>query len=66
MRRSGNYNGYCNPEIDKLIDQQSMEPDQDKRSRSSGRSSGAWPRTRARPIVYFNRGGTCWDRKSRA
>ena len=27
----GNYNGYCNPEIDKLIDQQSIEPDQEKR-----------------------------------
>ena len=41
-----NYTGYCNPEIDKLIDQQS------KRSRcreaqgaSSGRSSASWPRT---------------------
>src|SRR5271169_7214034 len=27
----GNYNGYCNPEIDKLIEQQSMEADQEKR-----------------------------------
>ncbi len=29
----GNYNGYCNPQIDELIDQQSMEPKQDKRRR---------------------------------
>ena len=27
-----NYDGYCNPEIDKLFDQQSMEADQDKRT----------------------------------
>ena len=28
-----NYTGYCNPEVDKLIDQQSMESDHDKRLR---------------------------------
>ena len=26
-----NYTGYCNPEVDKLIDQQSAEPDPEKR-----------------------------------
>ena len=26
-----NYTGYCNPEVDKLIDQQSAEPDREKR-----------------------------------
>ena len=25
----GNYNGYCNPEVDKLIDRQSAEADQE-------------------------------------
>src|SRR6266536_2605537 len=29
----GNYNGYCNPEVDKLIDRQSMEADQEKRKK---------------------------------
>ena len=28
-----NYTGYCNPEIDKLIDQQSVEADQEKRKK---------------------------------
>src|SRR5260370_4684382 len=28
-----NYTGYCNPEVDKLIDQQSIEPDPGKRRR---------------------------------
>src|SRR5882724_7005999 len=27
----GNYNGYCNPEVDKMVDRQSMEADQEKR-----------------------------------
>src|SRR4051812_40471259 len=27
----GNYNGYCNSEVDQLVEQQSREPDQDKR-----------------------------------
>src|ERR1700731_104449 len=29
----GNYDGYCNPELDKMVDQQSMEFDQDKRKK---------------------------------
>ena len=29
-----NYSGYCNPELDKEIDRQSMEPDQEKRKKS--------------------------------
>jgi peptide/nickel transport system substrate-binding protein len=27
----GNYDGYCNPELDQLIDRQSMQFDRDKR-----------------------------------
>jgi peptide/nickel transport system substrate-binding protein len=29
----GNYNGYCNPELDKLVDRQSMEPNQETRKK---------------------------------
>jgi peptide/nickel transport system substrate-binding protein len=28
-----NYTGYCSQEVDKLVDQQSMEPDQEKREK---------------------------------
>ena len=28
-----NYTGFCNPEVDKLVDQQSMEPDVEKRKK---------------------------------
>jgi ABC-type transport system substrate-binding protein len=39
-----NYTGYCSAEIDKLIEQQSLEADPEKRS-WSGRSSGNWRKT---------------------
>jgi peptide/nickel transport system substrate-binding protein len=59
----GNYNGYCNPEIDKLIDQQSMEPDQEKRKRLVWEIERRLTQDDAKPLVYFNRGGICWDPK---
>jgi peptide/nickel transport system substrate-binding protein len=59
----GNYNGYCNPEIDKLIDQQSMEADQEKRKRFVWEIERRLTEDAAKPLVYFNRGGTCWDPK---
>ncbi len=58
---AGNYNGYCNPEIDKLIDQQSMEPDQNKRRHLVWEIERRLTEDNAKPLVYFNRGGICWD-----
>ena len=40
-----NYGSYCNPQLDELIDRQSMESDREKRRNWSGRSNGGWPRT---------------------
>jgi peptide/nickel transport system substrate-binding protein len=37
-----NYSGYCNPELEKLFDRQSMEPEEGTR----------------RPIILYSRGGT--------
>ena len=58
---TGNYDGYCNPEVDKLIDRQSMEPDQDKRRRLVWEIERRLVEDGAKPLVYFNRGGICWD-----
>jgi peptide/nickel transport system substrate-binding protein len=55
----GNYNGYCNPEIDKLIDRQSLEPNQDKRRQLVWEIERRLTEDGARPLVYFNRGGNC-------
>jgi peptide/nickel transport system substrate-binding protein len=57
----GNYNGYCNPEIDKLIEQQSMEADQEKRKRLVWEIERRLTEDDAKPLIYFNRGGICWD-----
>ena len=57
----GNYNGYCNPEIDRLIDLQSMEQDQNKRRHIVWDIERRLTEDVAKPLIYFNRGGTCWD-----
>ena len=57
----GNYNGYCNPEIDKLVDQQSMESDRTKRKELAWEIERKLAADNARPIVYYNRGAVCWQ-----
>jgi len=56
----GNYNGYCNPDLDKLVDRQSMEADQQKRKSLAWELERKLAEDDARPIIYYNRGGTCW------
>ena len=56
----GNYNGYCNPEVDKLIDRQPMESDRQKRKQLAWEIERKLAEDDARPIVYYNRGGICW------
>jgi peptide/nickel transport system substrate-binding protein len=56
----GNYNGYCNHEIDKLIDQQSMEEKQQKRKQFAWAIERKLAEDYARPIIFYNRGGVCW------
>ena len=57
----GNYNGYCNPDVDKLIDQQSLETDQEKRRRLVWEIERRLTEDGAKPLVYFNKGATCWQ-----
>ena len=54
-----NYTGYCNPEIDKLFDRQSMENDQDKRRRLVWDIDKKLQEDGARPILFHNRFATC-------
>ena len=53
-----NYNGYCSPEVDQLIEQQSIEADQGKRRQL------LWAilaEDGARPIIFYDRRATCWN-----
>ncbi len=55
-----NYNGYCNPEVDQRVDQQSMESDRRKRTQLVWEIERRMAEDGARPIIYYNRGGICW------
>ena len=55
-----NYDGYCNPELDKLVDLQSMEVDQEKRKLMVFDIERRLAEDVARPVLYHNRSGTCW------
>ena len=54
-----NYTGYCNKEVDKLIDQQSAEADTAKRKKIVWEIERRLAEDGARPIIFYPRGGTC-------
>jgi peptide/nickel transport system substrate-binding protein len=56
-----NYSGYCSPELDKEIDRQSMEPDQEKRKRLVWEIDRKLQEDGARPIITQNLAATCWQ-----
>jgi peptide/nickel transport system substrate-binding protein len=54
-----NYTGYCNPEVDTLVDQQSIESDPEKRRRLVWQIERRLAEDGARPIMFYPRGATC-------
>jgi len=54
-----NYNGYCNPEVDKLIDRQSIEADTQKRKKLVWEIERNLAEDAARPVIFYPRGATC-------
>jgi peptide/nickel transport system substrate-binding protein len=54
-----NYTGYCNPEVDKLIDRQSAEADPAKRKQLVWEIERRLAEEGARPIIFYPRGGAC-------
>jgi peptide/nickel transport system substrate-binding protein len=56
-----NYTKYCNKDLEKLFDQQSMEPDIDKRKKLVWEIDKKLQEDVARPIIYHIRAGTCWQ-----
>jgi peptide/nickel transport system substrate-binding protein len=55
-----NYTSYCNRELDKLFDQQSEEPNQEKRRHLVWDIDKKLQEDGARPILFHNRFATCW------
>jgi peptide/nickel transport system substrate-binding protein len=56
-----NRDDYCNPAVDKLIEQQSIEADQEKRKQLVWQIERKLAEDCARPIIFYSRGGTCWQ-----
>ena len=56
-----NYTGYCNPEVDKLVDQQSAEADIEKRKRLVWEIERKLAQDDARPILFYPRVASCWQ-----
>jgi peptide/nickel transport system substrate-binding protein len=56
-----NWDGYCNPEVDKLIDQQSREGDPERRKEVLWAIERKLTEDVARPIIFYTRDATCWQ-----
>ena len=56
-----NYTKYCNKEIEKLFDVQSVEPDREKRKKLVWEIDRKLQEDVARPIILHTRAGTCWQ-----
>jgi len=54
-----NYTGYCSPEVDKLIDQQSAESDKEKRKTIVWEIEKRLAADGARPVIFYPRQATC-------
>ena len=54
-----NYTGYCNAEVDKLIDQQSIETDVAKRKQLVWQIERELVEDDARPVIFFPCGAVC-------
>ena len=58
-----NYTSYNNPEVDKLIEQQSAEVDHEKRKKLVWAIEKTLIEDAARPIIGHNVANTCWSPK---
>ena len=56
---SRNYTGYCNAEVDKLIDKQSAEPDPQKRKKTVWEIERKLIEDDARPMLFYTRAAVC-------
>jgi peptide/nickel transport system substrate-binding protein len=56
-----NYTGYCSPEVDKMIDQQSSETNVEKRKRLVWDIERKLAEDGARPIIFYPVSGACWQ-----
>ena len=56
-----NWDGYCNPEVDKLIENQSREGNPEKRKPLLWEIERKLAEDDARPILFYAPSGVCWQ-----
>jgi peptide/nickel transport system substrate-binding protein len=56
-----NYTGYCSPQLDQMIDRQSIEADQNKRRALVWEVERKLAEDRVRPIIFYSLLSTCWQ-----
>src|SRR5215831_3195736 len=56
-----NYTGYCNREVDRLVEEQSRQTDPGARKRLVWQIEQKLIEDDARPIVFYGRIATCWQ-----
>jgi peptide/nickel transport system substrate-binding protein len=56
-----NYSGYCDRDVEQLIDRQSREADQEKRRRLVWEIDKKLQQDSVRPIIYYGLDATCWQ-----
>jgi peptide/nickel transport system substrate-binding protein len=54
-----NYTGYCSPELDKLVNQQSMEANPQKRKEIVWQIERKLAEAAVRPVLFYPVGATC-------
>jgi peptide/nickel transport system substrate-binding protein len=60
-RSARNLTGYCNPEVEAMIDKQSAEGDPARRKELVWQIERKLIEDAVRPIIYFMRQATCWQ-----
>jgi peptide/nickel transport system substrate-binding protein len=56
-----NYAGYCNPELDRLVNRQSMETNLQKRKEIVWQIERVLAEAGVRPVLYYPAGASCWQ-----
>jgi peptide/nickel transport system substrate-binding protein len=59
-KSEANFSQYCNLEVERLLDQQSQEPDAEMRKALVWRIERILVEDVARPIIFHNHAATCW------
>jgi len=55
-----NWDGYCDRDVDRLIEQHAMTADQDRLKQMGWELERKLAADLARPILFYTRVGTCW------